>query len=157
MTINNDEVGNSDQQWLNLAIAEAQKAEQLGEVPVGAVLVDADNQLIAGAHNCPITSHNPCAHAEIEVLAAAGKAMQNYRLPGTTLYVTLEPCPMCTGAIIHARVARVVFAAKDLRTGACGTVFQLHQDERLNHHFQADFVKRQDYINRLVTFFKMRR
>ncbi len=147
----------TDNDWLNIAIEEAKKAEQLGEVPVGAVLVSDSGQMIAKAHNQPITTDNPTAHAEIEVLRQAGKQVGNYRLPNTTLYVTLEPCPMCSGAIIHARVGRVVFAAKDLRTGACGTVFDLHNRQELNHRFQADFIERTDYIDLLKNFFKQRR
>lgn len=146
-----------DQYWLDKAIAAAKQAEAEGEVPVGAVLVDADNQLIATAHNQPIQTHNATAHAEIEVLKKAGQAQQNYRLPDTTLYVTLEPCPMCAGAIVHARVGRVVFAAKDFRTGACGTVFDLHNSGKLNHQFAAEFIEREDYIQQLKAFFKGRR
>lgn len=146
-----------DHHFLDLAIQEAQKAEALGEVPVGAVLVDAHGAVLASAHNRPINTHNATAHAEIEVLKKAGQAVQNYRLPDTTLYVTLEPCPMCAGAIVHARVARVVFAAKDLRTGACGTVFDLHNSEALNHRFQADFIENSDYIALLKAFFRSRR
>ncbi len=151
--MNNDR----DNVWLDIAIAEAQKAENLGEVPVGAVLVSSNGQMIAKAHNQPISTDNPTAHAEIEVLKRAGKQMGNYRLPDTTLYVTLEPCPMCAGAIVHARVGRVVFAAKDLRAGACGTVFNLHNSADLNHRFQADFIERQDYVILLKNFFKKRR
>ncbi len=147
----------TDNDWLNIAIEEALKAEALDEVPVGAVLISDDGQMIAKAHNQPITTDNPTAHAEIEVLRKAGQQVGNYRLPNTTLYVTLEPCPMCAGAIIHARVGRVVFAAKDLRTGACGTVFNLHHRQELNHRFQADFVERPDYIDLLKSFFKKRR
>lgn len=146
-----------DTQWLDIAIDEAQKAQALGEVPVGAVLVNADGKFIAAAHNRPISTRNATAHAEIEVLKKAGQVLQNYRLPDTTLYVTLEPCPMCTGALVHARVARVVFAAKDFRTGACGTVFGLHDSEALNHRLQADFIEREDYIALLKAFFRARR
>lgn len=146
-----------DQYWLDKAIEAAQQAQENNEVPVGAVLVSADNQLIAIAHNQPISTHNATAHAEIEVLKKAGQARQNYRLPDTTLYVTLEPCPMCAGAIVHARVGRVVFAAKDFRAGACGTVFNLHDNAKLNHRFAADFIEREDYIQQLKGFFKQRR
>lgn len=146
-----------DSHWLALAIAEADKAEALGEVPVGAVLVSDQGILIASAHNRPISTHNASAHAEIEVLKKAGQALGNYRLPNTTLYVTLEPCPMCAGALVHARVARVVFAAQDFRTGACGTVMSLHDSEALNHRFQADFQENSDYIAQLRAFFRARR
>ncbi len=147
----------SDNQWLDLAIEQAKQAEALGEVPVGAVLVDAQGELVAQAHNQPITTHNATAHAEIEVLKKAGQVMQNYRLPDTTLYVTLEPCPMCAGAIIHARVSRVVFAAKDFRTGACGTIFSLDNHPSLNHRFESEFIEREDYITLLKDFFRARR
>ncbi len=146
-----------DNHFLNLAIEEAKKAAALGEVPVGAVLVAADGQLIASAHNVPISSHNATAHAEIEVLKKAGQKMNNYRLPDTTLYVTLEPCPMCAGALVHARIKRVVFAAKDFRSGACGTVLDLHQHPALNHRFAADFIENSEYIALLKAFFKARR
>lgn len=153
MTINPE----TDEKWLQRAITEAQKAQAIGEVPVGAVLVSEVGELIAAAYNCPISTHNPTAHAEIEVLKAAGKAMGNYRLPNTTLYVTLEPCAMCTGALVHARVARVVFAARDFRAGACGTVFDLHHHSALNHRMVADFIECQDYIEQLKQFFRERR
>lgn len=146
-----------DYHFLDLAIQAAQKAETLGEVPVGAVLVDAHHKVLATAHNQPISTHNASAHAEIEALKQAGAVSQNYRLPDTTLYVTLEPCPMCAGAIVHARIARVVFAARDFRTGACGTVFSLHNDDALNHRFQADFIEQAHYITQLKAFFRSRR
>lgn len=146
-----------DNYFINLAIIEAKKAEKYGEVPVGAVLVDENQQIIASAYNQPIATHNPTAHAEIEVLKKAGMVKKNYRLPNTTLYVTLEPCPMCAGAIIHARVERVVFCAKDFRTGACGTNFNIHNSEHLNHNFQADFIENSEYISVLKNFFKQRR
>ncbi len=146
-----------DSDYLDAAIAEAKKAEAFGEVPVGAVLVDDNGDVLAKAYNQTISTHNATAHAEIEVLKKAGKTVGNYRLPNTTLYVTLEPCPMCAGAIVHARVGRVVFAAKDWRTGACGSVFSLHDSAALNHRFQADFIERQDYIHLLTSFFKKKR
>lgn len=148
---------NNDADWMAMAIREAEKAEMLGEVPVGAVLVSADNAFIAAAHNRPISDHNATAHAEIEVLKRAGQIVGNYRLPNTTLYVTLEPCPMCTGALVHARVARVVFAARDFRTGSCGTVLSLHDHDALNHRFQTDFIENVEYIAMLKSFFRTRR
>lgn len=146
-----------DNDWLGIAIEEAKKAEIFGEVPVGAVLINHEGEMLAKSHNQPISTHNATAHAEIEVIKQAGRNLGNYRLPNTTLYVTLEPCPMCAGAIIHARVQRVVFAAKDFRSGACGTVFSLHNSTELNHRFQADFIERLDYIAQLKAFFKNRR
>jgi tRNA(adenine34) deaminase len=123
-----------DQIFMARAMELAQKAELQGEVPVGAVLVQND-KIIGEGWNQPIGRHDPTAHAEIMALRAAGKAVENYRLPGTTLFVTLEPCPMCAGAIVHARVDRVVYATTDPRTGAAGSVFDLlPSDERFNHH-----------------------
>ena len=115
------------------ALAQAQAAEALDEVPVGAVLVSADGDILAEGHNRTISHCDPSAHAEIQVLRAAGQKLGNYRLLDTTLYVTLEPCAMCAMALVHARVKRLVFAASDPKTGACGTVFDLLEDARHNH------------------------
>lgn len=118
---------------MRLALTLANQAEAAGEVPVGAVVVR-DGEVIGEGWNRPIGTHDPTAHAEIVALRAAAGLVGNYRLPGTTLYVTLEPCPMCAGAIIHARVDRVVFGANDPRAGAAGTVFDLlPSDDRFNH------------------------
>jgi tRNA(adenine34) deaminase len=130
--VNSGENSEEDQRWMAHALELARCAEREGEVPVGAVVVR-DNDLIAEGWNRPIGRHDPTAHAEIQALRAAAKKLQNYRLPGTTLYVTLEPCPMCAGALVHARVERVVFGAADPRTGAAGSVFNLLQSEALNH------------------------
>lgn len=111
----------------------AREAGALGEVPVGAVLVDTGGNVLARGANAPIASNDPTAHAEIVVLRAAAEKLRNYRLPGTTLYVTLEPCAMCVGALIHARVARVVYGAADPKSGACGSVLDFASDARLNH------------------------
>ena len=118
------------------ALRLARAAGDAGEVPVGAVLTDAHGEVIASSHNAPIAGRDPTAHAEILALRAAGAALGNYRLPGTTLYVTLEPCVMCAGAMVHARIERLVFAAADPRTGAAGSVFNLLQDARLNHRVE---------------------
>jgi tRNA(adenine34) deaminase len=123
---------NSDDYWMRRALAEAAAAEAVGEVPVGAVLVR-DGVVLASGGNRPIALSDPSAHAEIQVLRRAGAAVGNYRLPGSTLYVTLEPCVMCAGAIILARVERVVFAATDPRAGAAGSVFDVLTTTRLNH------------------------
>jgi len=125
-----------DEQWMRLALAQAEQAEAAGEVPVGAVLVVNGEQLAAG-HNQTIALADPSAHAEMQALRAAGASLGNYRLPGTTLYVTLEPCLMCAGAIVHARVARVVYAAADAKTGAAGSCFDLLQDARHNHRVEV--------------------
>ncbi len=121
---------------MRLAMAAAGRAQALGEVPVGAVLVK-DGAVIATGFNQPIGSHDPTRHAEIAALRAGAEALGNYRLPGCTLYVTLEPCVMCAGAMMHARLARVVFGASDPKTGACGSVVNLFAEERLNHHAEV--------------------
>ena len=123
---------NNDEKWMRLALEAADEAGAAGEVPVGAVAVSGD-ELLACAWNRPIASHDPSAHAEILVLRQAARLMGNYRLPGLALYVTLEPCPMCVGAMIHARVARLVFGAADPKTGAVQSVWRLAQDQRHNH------------------------
>jgi tRNA(adenine34) deaminase len=123
----------ADQAFMHQALALAERAAAAGEVPVGAVLVR-DGEVIGEGWNQPIGTHDPTAHAEIVALRTAGQRLGNYRLPGSTLYVTLEPCVMCAGAIVHARVARVVYGAADPRTGAAGSVFDLlPSDERFNH------------------------
>nr|WKF55559.1 tRNA-specific adenosine deaminase [Paraburkholderia busanensis] len=116
-----------------LAQAAAEQARAAGEVPVGAVLVRGD-EVIASGFNHPIGGHDPSAHAEMVALRAASQAVENYRLPGCELYVTLEPCLMCAGAIMHARIARVVFGARDPKTGACGSVVDAFANPQLNHH-----------------------
>lgn len=121
---------------MRYALRLAMRAAQQGEVPVGAVLVK-DGQLIAEGWNLPISHNDPTAHAEIQAMRAAGKVLNNYRLLGTTLYATLEPCPMCAGAIVHARVGRVVFATPDPRTGAAGSVYNLLQSNELNHRCEV--------------------
>jgi tRNA(adenine34) deaminase len=125
-----------DEHWMRHALALARRAETEGEVPVGAVLVYGDEP-IGDGWNCPISAHDPTAHAEIVALRAAAQRLGNYRLPGTTLYVTLEPCVMCAGAIIHARVARVVFGASDPKGGAAGSVFDVLGTDRLNHRVEV--------------------
>ena len=123
---------NEDEKWMGLALEQARKAEEEGEVPVGAVLVK-DGLLIAKAHNQPISTNDVTAHAEIQLLRAAGKKLKNYRLTGTSLYVTLEPCAMCLGAIMHARVEHVVFGAYDPKTGVCGSSENLMDAKCFNH------------------------
>jgi tRNA(adenine34) deaminase len=121
-----------DTECMQRALGLAREAAAAGEVPVGAVLVR-EGEILGEGRNQPIAQHDASAHAEMAALRAAGQAAENYRLPGSTLYVTLEPCPMCAGALVHARVERVVFAAADPRTGAGGSVFDLMRDARLNH------------------------
>lgn len=140
------------------ALALAHQAQADGEVPVGAVVV-ADGEIIGEGWNRPIGSSDPTAHAEIVALRAAAAAIGNYRLPGSTLYVTLEPCPMCAGAIVHARVKRVVFAATDPRAGAAGSVFDLlPSDARFNHYTCCEGgVLAEESSTLLKTFFRERR
>lgn len=139
------------------ALAQAEKAAILDEVPVGAVLV-MDDTLIAAGHNLSISHHDATAHAEIQVIRAAGQALQNYRLPRSRLYVTLEPCPMCAGAIIHARIDEVVIATADPRTGSAGSVFQLLQAEQLNHRPQVRMgCLQQQASDQLTQFFQHKR
>ena len=122
--------------FMKLALVQAQHAWDLGEVPVGAVVVK-DGVVIATGYNQPIGKHDPTAHAEIVALRAAAEVLGNYRLPGCELYVTLEPCVMCSGAMMHARVAKIVYGAPDPKTGACGSVVNLFEQEQLNHHAQV--------------------
>ncbi len=151
------ELESPDIHWMRRALELATLAAREGEVPVGAVLVK-DGELIAEGRNRPIADHDPTAHAEIQLLRAAGKAMQNYRLSGTTLYVTLEPCPMCAGAIVHARVGRVVFAATDPRTGAAGSIYNILQSNELNHRCEVEGgVLAEESASLLRHFFRSRR
>jgi tRNA(adenine34) deaminase len=113
-----------DIKWMKLAIKQAKLAKKKEEVPVGAILIK-DNKLIASAHNQPITTKDPTAHAEIQLLRLASKKLNNYRLPNTTMYVTLEPCIMCLGAIMQARIEKIVFGTNDEKTGACGSCIHL--------------------------------
>ena len=148
----------ADIAWMQLALAQAAQAQHLGEVPVGAVLVDAQGELLATGFNRTIIDHDPTAHAEIVALRAGAQQVQNYRLPGASLYVTLEPCAMCLGAMLHARLARVVFGAPDPKTGVCGSVLNLALEKQLNHHTQVEGgVLAQECGDTLRQFFKERR
>jgi tRNA(adenine34) deaminase len=119
--------------FMQQAVSQAHNAWALGEVPVGAVVVK-DGQIIATGFNQPIGTHDPTAHAEIMAVRAAAEMLGNYRLPGCELYVTLEPCSMCAGAMMHARLSRVVYGAPDPKTGSCGSIVNLFAETRLNHH-----------------------
>lgn len=146
-----------DIRWMRLALEQAQAAAQAGEVPVGAVVVRA-GQLIATGRNSPINAHDPTAHAEIVALRAAAQQLGNYRLEDCTLYVTLEPCAMCSGAMLHARLPRVVFGAADAKTGVAGSVLNLFAQTQLNHHTQVQGgVLASDCAQLLGDFFKQRR
>jgi len=147
----------NDAYWMAQALVLAHKAEAAGEVPVGAVLVK-DNQLIAEGWNQPIISHDATSHAEIMAMRAAGKKLNNYRLIDTTMYVTLEPCSMCVGAMIHARVAKVVYAASEPRTGALGGAFDLLTANQHNHVFSVEAGVLADESKVLLQdFFRSRR
>ena len=125
-----------DEAWLRAAMREAKLAEEAGEVPVGAVLVDGEGAILSRGQNRVIRDHDPTAHAEMVALRAAGAALGNYRLAGCTLYVTLEPCAMCAGAMIHARIARLVFGAFDPKAGAVGSVLSVLNHPQLNHRIE---------------------
>jgi tRNA(adenine34) deaminase len=146
-----------DEQYMRLAIEQAHLAAQSGEVPVGAVLVR-DGEVISKAFNKPIANHDPSAHAEMLALREAALAEQNYRIPGSTLYVTLEPCAMCSGAMLHARVGRVVYGAPDPKTGAAGSVLDLFSCKQINHQTSVEGgMMAQECGQLLRDFFKGRR
>jgi tRNA(adenine34) deaminase len=147
-----------DIRWMRHALILAEQAAAQGEVPVGAVLVR-EGQVIGEGWNCPILTHDPSAHAEIRALRDAGLRAGNYRLPGSTLYVTLEPCPMCAAALVHARVRRLVYGARDPKGGACGSVFDLlPSDARFNHVTQVEGGVLADACGEcLRAFFRLRR
>lgn len=147
----------ADRAFMRLALDQAQNAWLLGEVPVGAVIVRG-GQVIATGYNRPIGDHDPTAHAEIVALRQAAHLLGNYRLPDCTLYVTLEPCAMCAMAMLHARFARVVFGARDPKTGAAGSVVDLFADSRLNHHCEIVAEVEQAACSALLQeFFRERR
>ena len=147
----------NDETFMREALTLAQQAWAEGEVPVGAVVVK-DGEIIGRGYNRPISGHDPTAHAEIQALRAAAQHLGNYRLPGCTLYVTIEPCTMCTGAIMHARIARVVYGARDAKTGAHGSVVDLFAEPRLNFHAQVTGGVLQDECGKLLSdFFAERR
>jgi len=122
---------------MKMALDEAEKGFLEGEVPVGAVIIQEDRTILAAAHNRPIALHDPTAHAEVLAMRAAAAFRGNYRLPGVTLVVTIEPCAMCLGAALNARIARLVFGARDPKAGAAGSVFDLARDDRLNHRIEV--------------------
>ena len=146
-----------DRQFMQQAIEQAKLAAAAGEVPVGAVLVQ-DAQVISTGFNQPISNTDPSAHAEMMAIRSAAQALSNYRLPGSTLYVTLEPCAMCAGAMLHARIDRVVFGAIDPKTGAAGSVLDVFSEKRINHQTQVEGgVMGQECGQLLRDFFKERR
>ncbi|MDA8813813.1 tRNA adenosine(34) deaminase TadA [Candidatus Pseudothioglobus singularis] len=147
----------NDEKWMRIAIEEANLAMDKNEVPVGAVLVKNDT-LIAQAHNKPITKNDPTAHAEIQLLRKAGEQQKNYRLPESTLYVTLEPCTMCFGAMVHARIDRIVYGASDPKTGVCGSRMNLNEENFFNHKISiTSGILEKESSELLKLFFKSRR
>ncbi len=147
----------ADIDYMRAALAEAKVAMAEGEVPVGAVIVE-NGAIVARAHNCSIAHKDPSGHAEIAVLRMAAQARENYRLPGSTLYVTLEPCVMCAGALSQARVGRVVFGAYDKKAGALGSVEDLSTSRALNHHYEVNGGVLADAATALLqAFFRSRR
>jgi len=147
----------SDEDYMQLAIEQAALAAESGEVPVGAVLVLPDGQQFV-AHNAPISTHDASAHAEIQVIRKACKAVENYRLIGARLFVTLEPCVMCAGAIIHARLAQVIYGANEPKSGALISLYQILSDTRLNHQVEVrGGVLAETCAAQLKAFFKARR
>jgi len=146
-----------DRQFMQQALEQAQLAAMAGEVPVGAVLVR-DGRVISKGFNQPISHSDPSAHAEMMAMRAAAQDEANYRLPGTTLYVTLEPCTMCAGAMLHARVGRVVFGAADPKTGAAGSVLNIFSEKQINHQTQVEGGIMADECGQVLRdFFKERR
>lgn len=151
-------LSNLDLHMMQQALELAREAGRCDEVPVGAVVVDTAGQIIGRGYNRPILAHDPTAHAEVMALRAAGRHLGNYRLPGCTLYVTLEPCAMCAGAMMHARLAKVVYGARDPKTGACGSVVDLFAEGRLNHHAEVvGGVLAEECGQLLSSFFAARR
>ena len=143
---------------MRAALDAARSAGERGEVPVGAVLVGSAGEVLATAGNAPIGRNDPTAHAEVLALRAAGKRLANYRLPGTTLFVTLEPCAMCASALVHARIERLVIGALDPKNGACGSVLDLVRDPRANHQIDVvDGVLAEEASALLKEFFRERR
>ncbi|MDN3652093.1 tRNA adenosine(34) deaminase TadA [Thalassotalea ponticola] len=146
-----------DLYYMRRALELADIAEQQGEIPVGAVIVH-DNKIIAEGWNQSIQLNDPSAHAEMQAIRAAGEQLNNYRMLNCTLYVTLEPCPMCAGLLVHSRIQRLVFATSDLKTGACGSLFNLTDDQRLNHQVEVTSgVLAEQCASKLSSFFKRRR
>jgi tRNA(adenine34) deaminase len=147
----------TDEKWMRLALEEARLAEESGEVPIGAVIIRG-KEVLAQAHNSPITVNDPSAHAEVLAIRQAASLLGNYRLTGMTLYVTLEPCLMCAGAILQARIDRVVFGAADPKSGAVISLYRLFDDRRLNHAVSVtEGVLKEACVEILSGFFRAKR
>lgn len=148
----------TDRYWMHKAYEQAILAQEEGEIPVGAVLVSSENQLLGLGRNVMQKSHDPSGHAEINAIRQAAQRLQNYRLLNTTLYVTLEPCAMCAGLLVHARIRRLVFATRDFKSGAAGSVYNLLRGYPLNHTVQVDEGIMQLQCAALLTeFFKLKK
>ncbi len=148
----------NDLSWMKEAYALALMSKSVGEVPIGALVVSHDNRILGRGWNQVVHQHDPSAHAEINAIREASRALQNYRLENATLYVTLEPCCMCAGAMVHARIKRLVFATRDFKAGAAGSVYNLLQGYPLNHQIQIDEGFLQQECQALLSdFFKDRR
>jgi tRNA(adenine34) deaminase len=147
-----------DEEWMSSAMMEARAAQAAGEVPVGCVIVSPTGDIIARGENRVLRTSDPTAHAEIVALRAAGEALNNYRLLGCTLYSTLEPCAMCAGAILHARIARLVYGTPDPKAGACGSVLEVMNHPKLNHRLElVSGVLAEECGQLLTDFFRARR
>ena len=147
-----------DEEWMRIALTEASRAAAIGEVPVGACVIDANGELLAAGGNLTITNNDPTAHAEILVLRRASEMIGNYRLTGCTVYTTIEPCVMCAGALVNARIKRLVFGAQDERFGAVETLFRVCDDVRLNHRIEVVSGVLADECRELMQeFFRARR
>jgi len=148
----------SDEKYMQLALEEAEKAGQMGEVPIGAILVSEDGQILSSTHNQTIDLADPTAHAEILALREAALKINNYRLLNTTLYVTVEPCIMCMGAIVHARISKLVFGTGDPKWGAAGSLYNFAEDDRLNHRVAiTNGVCQQECRRLMQEFFRGKR
>ena len=144
--------------YMKLALSEAKKAAQKAEIPIGAVLVAQNGEILAATHNQTVSLHDPTAHAEILALRAGARKTKNYRLLNTTLYVTIEPCVMCMGAVVHARISALVFGAKDVKWGAAGSLYNLAIDQRLNHQVQiTEGVCEDESRSLMQDFFRRKR
>lgn len=151
-------VSDPRQEWMRIALREAEKAAASGEVPVGAIVVGPSGEILSRAHNRPVSECDPTAHAEILALRKAAKKSGNYRLDGCRLVVTIEPCPMCAGAAVHARVAEIIYGADDPKTGAVRTLYRIASDQRLNHHaYVISGVLAEECSAIMAEFFRSRR
>jgi tRNA(adenine34) deaminase len=154
----NKEMKIDHSKYMRKALFEAEKARQKAEVPIGAVLISEDGEILSASHNQTISLHDPTAHAEILVLRQAAEKTRNYRLLNTTLYVTIEPCVMCMGAIVHARISTLVFGAKDSKWGGAGSLYNLAADNRLNHQVEIVEGVCEDQCRSLMQeFFRLKR